>query len=198
MKNYIEMKGVKKEDLLYITPKGATVKVLSSWHDKAEVEVINPIPGGSPKGTKGNMLLSNLPGLEQQIKAAEEKKENDFLKKYPGIDELLTIIRLHSQADEAFNRMMETGDSILRDNRPEITIENAHKKYPAASAYLHIYNLFEADPSSQIGFIRRSAANEIFTEIENGLDVIAARKKLDAIIEKESNTSAYRNHIAGL
>lgn len=198
MKNWIEKKGMKNEDIMYTTPRGTLLKILSSWGGKVEVEVIVPISGGSPKGTKGSMLLSALPGLAEQIEASDRQREADFAAKYPGIDDLLDIIRLHHEADEAFARMIETGSSVLRDHRPEISIEEAHKKYPVASAYLHIYNISEADPSSQIGFIRRSAADKIFAEIESGLGVIEAAQKLDKMIESESNTPAYNNHVAGL
>jgi hypothetical protein len=198
MKNYIEKKGLKNEDVLYTTPKGAKLKILSSWKEKVEVEVLIPIPGGSPKGAKGNMLLSTLPGLAEQITAMAEKREADFVAKYPGIDELLDIIRLHREADEALEKMMETGDSILRDNRPEISIDEAMEKYPVAAAYLHIYNLSEADPSSQIGFVRRSAADKAFANIADGADVILTANELDTVIDVTSNTPAYRDHVAGL
>ncbi|MBU2527711.1 MAG: hypothetical protein KKC03_14030 [Bacteroidetes bacterium] len=192
------MKGIEKKEIMYVTPKGATIKVLSSWRDKVEVEVMVPSEGGSPKGAKGNMLLSTLPGLAEQIRAAEEKKEKDFAARYPGIDDLLDIIRLHGDADRAFEKMMETGDSVLRDNRPAISINDALAKYPIAAAYLHIYNMSEADPSSQIGFIRRSEAEKAFAQIEGNTDVIQASIDMDAAIEAASNTPAYRNNVAEL
>lgn len=198
MKNYIEKKGLHHTDIIYTTPRGSVIRILSVYNDTANSEIITPCIGGSPAGSKGNIKISTMPRLAEQIAAAKSAEEQAFLLRYPGIDELLDIIRLHRLADEALEEMMGTGDSILRATRPKISIEEAHAKYPIASAYLTLLRLSNADPSSAIGFIRRQVGQEAFQQIEKGVDVITALENANNKIKKETETPQYREHVAGL
>ena len=73
MKNYIEKKGIKKEEILYITPKGSTIKILSFYNGIAECEIINPFPGGSPAGSKGKVKIQDMPNLQKLIDENKQK-----------------------------------------------------------------------------------------------------------------------------
>jgi len=198
MKNYIEKKGIKKEEILYITPKGSTIKILSFYNGIAECEIINPFPGGSPAGSKGKVKIQDMPNLQKLIDENKQKEEIQFLEKYPGIDELLNIINLHCEANEAFEEMMDSGDGVLRKSTPKISIEEARKIYPEAATYMDILKLSDADPSSQIGFIRRQAGKIAINLLLSGESASSAIIKAKEYISNETNSPKYKEHVAGL
>jgi len=202
MKNYIEKKGVLKKDINYTTPKGSVINVISATYNQrqgtVEAVVITPCAGGSPVGGKGKIKVSDMPGLANLISAAQARFEQTFLSRFLGIDELLDIIRLHNEAREDFEKMMENENQVTCKSAPDISVEDAKIKYPLAAAYIDILNLADADPSSEIGFIRRQAGEKAIKNIENGEDVITAQKMANEIINKKKETPEYKEHISGL
>ena len=184
MKNYIEKKGIKKNMIVYTTPKDGIISVVPEIGSIVSITVLQAIEGGSPVGSKGSVSLSALPGLDKLIQAELDRRETEFLSKYPGIDELLTIINDHAKSYESMQRMMESESRMTFKAAPTISIEDAKKEYPLAAAYLNLLTITNADPSSQIGFIRRKAGEKAFMKIEEGADIITALTEAKKEIEE--------------
>jgi len=198
MKNYIAKKGIKENMIDHTTPKGALIRVVPEMGSIVSVTVLRAIDGGSPVGAKGKMSLTALPGLDKLIQTELARREEEFLSKYPGIDELLSIINGQAESYEDMQRMMETESRVTFKAAPEMSVEDAKKMYPLAAAYLHLLALADADPSSQIGFIRRQAGEKAFLKIEEGSDIIAALAAAEEEIKIECESKEYRNHCSGL
>lgn len=198
MRNYIEIKGIAKEDVVYTTPKGSKIKVTNAGMGTADVEVVSAAQGCSPAGSKGKIEIDKMPGLQDLIKSNRDKLEAAFVAKYPNMDKLLDIIKGHAAADEEFNRMMESGDSVLKLTRPEITIETARELYPEEAAYMDILAFADANPSSKIGFIRRCAGELAVDLLLSGAAATMALIRAEEEIAQKTDAPKYKSHIAGL
>jgi hypothetical protein len=200
MKNYCEIRGIPRKEIIYTTPRGTVIKVWpdTAYGDGVDSEIITSAQGSSPAGSKGRAKINQLPGLAEMIAAAKLEREKEFLARYPGIDELLDIIRLHAEAHEDFERMMESESRITCKAAPKMSIEAARRKYPVALAYLSILTFANSDPGSEIGYIWRRAGENAIERIEAGVDVISALTEAQKEIETKTESPEYREHVAGL
>ena len=189
MKNYIEKKGIKKKMIVYTTPKGGIISVVPEMGSLVSITILQTIEGGSPVGSKGSVSLNTLPGLDKLIQAELDRRETEFLSKYTGIDELLTIINDHAKSYESMQRMMENESQMTFKTAPKISVEDAKKTYPLAAAYLNLLTISNADPSSQIGFIKRKAGEKAFIKVEDGTDIITALTEAKKEIEESKETN---------
>lgn len=189
MKNYIETKGIKKNMIVYTTPKGGIISVVPEMGSLVSFTILQTIEGGSPVGSKGSVSLNTLPGLDKLIQAELDRRETEFLSKYTGIDELLTIINDHAKSYESMQRMMENESQMTFKAAPKISVEDAKKTYPLAAAYLNLLTIANADPSSQIGFIKRKAGEKAFIKVEDGTDIITALTEAKKEIEESKETN---------
>ena len=189
MKNYIEKKGIKKKMIVYTTPKGGIISVVPEMGSLVSITILQTIEGGSPVGSKGSVSLNTLPGLDKLIQAELDRRETEFLSKYTGIDELLTIINDHAKSYESMQRMMENESQMTFKAAPKISVEDTKKTYPLAAAYLNLLTIANADPSSQIGFIKRKAGEKAFIKVEDGTDIITALTEAKKEIEESKETN---------
>lgn len=198
MKNYISKAGIKEEEIIYTTLKGSKIRISNVGIDIADAETLVSAPGCSPVGAKGRVEISKMQGLQEIINTAKNTAGIKFEKKYPNMDTLLSIINNHHDADAKFEKMMESGDSILRGNRPKITITEAKEKYPEEAAYMSILRLADADPSSEIGYIRRQAGSTAIKLLHNNAPAIIALKKATEEIAQKTKTEEYKAHCVSL
>ena len=189
MKNYIEKKGIKKKMIVYTTPKGGIISVVPEMGSLVSITILQTIEGGSPVGSKGSVSLNTLPGLDKLIQAELDRRETEFLSKYTGIDELLTIINDHAKSYESMQRMMENESQMTFKAAPKISVEDTKKTYPLAAAYLNLLTISNADPSSQIGFIKRKAGEKAFIKVEDGTNIITALTEAKKEIEESKHTN---------
>jgi len=180
MKNYCEIRGIKKADRKYTLPSGTEVRLLSHPYRSANIMVVDAEVLAT--GKTGKIGKVKLDSAEEQkvmdiISAAAKIDEAALQARYPGLDELLTIIHGHNEAQADFARSMEdesrAGLAVM--SAPEVSIEQARANYPLAAAYLVLLSLANANPASQIGYIRRQAGEQALTAIEeSNIDVLVA------------------------
>lgn len=198
MRNYIDKKGIKNESIIYATPKGSKIKISNAGMDRANAEVLEAAPGGSPIGAKGMITISEMPGLQALITETRKTEEEAFTSKYPHMDTLLDIINGHLNADDDFGKMMESGSSKIKAGRPKTTIADAKIKYANENAYLVILKLADSNPASEIGFIRRQAGDTAILALHRNLAATLALEIAKKEIEEKTNTKEYAEHCAGL
>lgn len=198
MRNYIDKKGIKKEEIIYTTPKGSKIKITNAGMDRANAEVIEASPGCSPTGAKGVITISDMPGLDELVLETKKTEEDAFTSKYPHMDTLLDIINGHLNADDDFEKMMESGSSKIKAGRPKTTIADARTKYANENAYLAILKLSDSNPASKIGFIRRQAGAAAIKSLHLKISAIEALETAKKEIDTQKNTIEYRSHCAGL
>lgn len=138
--------------------------------------------------------LDKHPEIETLLAQANEQYEQEFMARYPGIYELVAAIDDEDNYHEAFERMMEDehNDGAKPPKQPALSTERAAEMYPIASAYLTICNYTDADPSSQVGYDKRSAGTWAIEQLEAGRDVIQVRDEMMARYQaaREADTTS--------
>ena len=132
------------------------------------------------KGTPVYIDLDKHPEIEAQITAANEKYEQDFTTRYPGIYELVAAQNDDEYRYERLQREIERGAGVLSNSHPDRDPADVAKQYPIASAYLDICNYADADPSSQVGYDKRTAGKWAIEQLELDCDVIQVRDEMIA------------------
>lgn len=175
MKNYIEKKGIKYDNLIYTLKDGRQIEILG-LHIRTSDNTIKCRLGSA----EGLCNLANKPDLKEMIENEKERREQDFLGKYPGIDELLSAKNNTEDYHNNFRKMMEDeyNDGVNSPDRPALSYDEAKIKHPIAFAYTMILAYSNADPSSKIGYKKRSAGESALIAIEKGEDVLKAKSMM--------------------
>ncbi len=197
MKNYVSKEGIEKKEILYTTEKGTVVKILGTpYEGKVEVVVVTPCEGGSEKGKIGKIQANKE--IVKLVEDEKKRKEKELLMRCPGLDELLSSINRDDNHYEDFQKAMESGDGMLPSRPVGISPEEARKSYPEAAAYLKLLKLADANPASEIGYIRRTAGKVGLEKMRAGVSPSECLSDVMAEIENRTNTPAYNAHVAGL
>lgn len=192
MKNYVEKRGLTLPSKMVIETR------------LGKVQINDPIPVPTPYKGMGNyvmgtqldnseparVLLRDKPELVKEIERREKQLEIDFLTRYPGIDELLSIINNNVEYGEQFQEMMEDegNDGVFPPSTPKMSIEDGKKRYPIAAAYLAILAYADADPSSKVGSLKYTAGDRAIERIRQGQDVMGSFKKMKEKFGEELQT----------
>ena len=185
-KPYVMKKGIKRQQITIDLGQFGQV----SLSDYAPMTVQGQQVLDTGKKANGVRLYYSLgrhPETVAQINEANQRFQQEFEARYPGIYELVTAINEEEKYEYKFNRMMEdeSNDGVNPPSSQKLSVKDAYQQYPIAAAYLTILNYADADPSSQIGFIRRQAGESAIAQIEDGGDVIVIKDAMITSVNEE-------------
>ena len=139
---------------------------------------------------KGDAAIAELKAAKPEIvailtakKEAEDKAYADYEAKVDAIEGLKEIEILRGEwynYESAFDRMMDTGSSVLSAKYPSTTLKDIYIKYPRAAAYLKAQSWHNAS-----NYMKANAGRKAEEKILNGEDYLAA------IAEMEKEFSDY-------
>ena len=164
-KPYVPHQGIKRTPITTTTTWG-----MATVTDHAPRNVQGHRAVGTDLKVKGTPVYIDLdahPEIAAQITAANDKYEQDFVTRYPGIYDLVAARNDADYRYERLQREIESGDGILSNSQPDHDPADVAAQYPIAAAYLTICGYCDSNNLDKYG-----AGKWAVEQLESGADVI--------------------------